>query len=207
MKSLEEYYNEQLISYIIIYKTQIFMKYVIITLLAILMLVSSEQTHAQKNYNTSVGLRLGPSYGFSIKHFLSERIAFEGLVTSRYFGGSLKGLKLPKGNAYGHWNSTPGVNLTALFEWHFPIGKIKGFNWFIGAGAHVGVWGGYDNHPYLNDGERAYILTGLDFVGGVEYTFEKIPLTLQLDIKPSFHFFSYLGIWYDEVAITARYAF
>lgn len=187
------------------------MKYAIFTLLAILLLVSSTETHAQKNYNTSVGLRLGPSYGFSIKHFFAERIAFEGLVTSRYFGNGLRGLpstKLPKGNhAYGHWNSTPGINLTALFEWHFPIGKVKGFNWFIGGGAHVGVWGGYADHPYFDNNDRAYILTGLDFVGGVEYTFEKIPLTLQLDIKPSFHFVEYLGVWYDEVGLTARYAF
>jgi hypothetical protein len=179
------------------------MKYAITTLLAIFMLVSSEQTHAQKNYNTSVGLRLGPSYGFSIKHFLSERVAFEGLVTSRYLGG-FKGLP---SYAYGHWSSTPGVNVAALFEWHFPIGRVKGFNWFIGGGAHVGVWGGYSGHPHFDNNDRPYILTGLDFVGGIEYTFEKIPLTLQLDIKPSFHFVEYLGIWYDEAAITARYAF
>ena len=178
------------------------MKYAITTILAILLLVSSE-THAQKNYNTSVGVRLGPSYGFSIKHFFAEKVAFEGLVTSRYLGG-IKGLP---SNAYGHWSSTPGVNVTALFEWHFPIGKVQGFNWFIGAGAHVGVWGGYSSHPHFNNENRPYVLTGLDAVGGVEYTFAKIPLTLQVDIKPSFHFVEYLGIWYDEVALTARYAF
>lgn len=182
------------------------MKYTMTTLFAVLLLLSTE-THAQKNYNTSIGARLGPSYGFSVKHFFAERIAFEGLVTSRYFGAHRGGPKLPKGLGYGHWNTTPGVNVTALFEWHFPIGKVKGFNWFLGGGAHVGVWGGYVDHPYLDDGERPYILTGLDFVAGVEYTFEKIPLTLQADIKPSFHFFHYLGVWYDEVAITARYAF
>lgn len=188
------------------------MKYAITTFLAILLIVSSKETHAQKNYDTSIGLRLGPSYGFSVKHFFAERIAFEGLVTSRYFGHGLRGVPgvpggLPKGNAYGHWNSTPGINLTALFEWHFPIGKVKGFNWFIGGGAHIGIWGGYDGHPYFDNEDRPYILTGLDVVGGVEYTFEKIPLTLQLDIKPSFHFVEYFGIWYDEVGLTARYVF
>ncbi|WMX15577.1 MULTISPECIES: hypothetical protein [unclassified Aureispira] len=183
------------------------MKYAISTLLAtILLLVSTEQAHAQKNYNTSIGGRLGPSYGFSLKHFFAERVAFEGLVTSRYFGPYRRG-PVPRGYAYGHWNTTPGVNLTALFEWHFPIGRVRGFNWFIGGGGHVGVWGGYVDHPYFDDDTRPYVLTGLDFVAGVEYTFEKIPLTLQADIKPSFHFFEYLGVWYDEAAITARYAF
>jgi hypothetical protein len=184
------------------------MKHTTTILLAIFMLVSAGNTYAQKNYNTSIGARLGPSYGFSVKHFFAEKVAFEGLVTSRYFGPHLKTPSLPKGyGGYGHWNSTPGINLTALFEWHFPIGKVKGFNWFIGGGAHIGVWGGYVDHPYLRDGERPYILTGLDFVAGIEYTFEKIPLTLQADIKPSFQFFEYLGVWYDEAAVTARYAF
>lgn len=176
-------------------------------LLTTFILVGANHTYAQKNYNTSIGGRLGPSYGFTVKHFLSERVAFEGLVTSRYFGAYRVGPGLPRGYGYSHWNSTPGINLTALFEWHFPIGNVKGFNWFIGGGAHVGVWGGYADHPHFNENDRPYILTGVDFVGGIEYTFLKIPLTLQADIKPSFHFFEYLGVWYDEAAITARYAF
>jgi len=179
------------------------MKYITTTLFAILLFVSSQESHAQKNYNTSIGVRVGPSYGLSVKHFLSERIAFEGLVTSRYLG-AFKGLP---SYAYGHWSSTPGVNIAALIEWHFPIGKVKGFNWFIGGGAHVGIWGGYSGHPNFDKGDRPYLLTGLDVVGGVEYTFEKIPLTLQLDIKPSLQIVEYFGIWYDEVAITARYVF
>jgi len=156
------------------------------------------QLNAQ-DYKTAIGGRLGPSYGFTIKHFFSEKFAFEGLVTSRYFGrAGLAGL--------GHWSSTPGVNVTGLVQWHFPIGNIEGFKWFIGGGAHIGVWGGYNTHPYFST-DRAYFLVGLDAVGGIEYTFSNIPLTLQVDIKPSFNFFEYLGILYDEVAISARYTF
>lgn len=177
------------------------MKRTIIVLLTMFIMVGIPEIYAQKNYNTAIGGRIGPSYGFTIKHFFAEKVAFEGLITSRYFGPLGTGLR-----GYSHWNSTPGINATALFEWHFPIGKVNGFNWFIGGGAHVGVWGGYNGHPWMTD-DRPYLLTGLDAIGGVEYTFSKIPLTLQADIKPSFHFFSYLGIWYDEVAISARYTF
>lgn len=166
------------------------------------MMLGVENGTAQKNYNTSIGGRVGPSYGFTIKHFFAEKVAFEGLVTSRYFGPFGKGIKWH----YGHWNSTPGVNITALVQWHFPIGRVEGFNWFIGGGAHIGVWGGYSDHPHIQE-DRPYVLTGLDVVGGVEYTFSKIPLTLQADIKPSIQFFEYLGVWYDEVAISARYTF
>ncbi|BDS13925.1 hypothetical protein [Aureispira anguillae] len=178
------------------------MKYTIAILLATLMLFGSKTIDAQKNYNTAIGGRIGPSYGFTVKHFLGEKIAIEGLVTSRYFGDFRLGGK----SHYNHWNSTPGINIAALVEWHFPIGRVEGFNWFIGGGAHIGVWGGYTAHPWLDE-DRPYFLTGLDVIGGVEYTFSKIPLTLQADIKPSIHFVEYLGVWYDQVAISARYTF
>lgn len=168
----------------------------------LLTVVLGSQLNAQ-DYKTSIGGRLGPSYGFTIKHFFSEKFAFEGLVTSRYFGPTNLGVI---GYNYGHWNSTPGVNITGLVQWHFPIGRIEGFNWFIGGGAHIGVWGGYNTHPYFGT-DRPYVLFGIDAIGGIEYTFSQIPLTLQLDVKPSLHFLEYLGIWYDEVAISARYTF
>ncbi len=160
------------------------------------------QTNAQ-SYSTAIGGRLGPSYGFTVKHFFKEKIAIEGLVTTRYYGG-LK--RIARGNPYGFGNGMPGINLTALFEWHFPIGSIDGFKWFIGGGAHIGVWGGSLYHPWYPD-DRAYFQTGIDVVGGVEYTFSKIPLTLQADLKPSINFFEWTGVWYDEFAVSARYTF
>lgn len=148
---------------------------------------------AQSNYKTSIGLRLGPSYGFTIKHFISDKIALEGLVTSRYYG-------------LGAWGSNPGIMFTGLAAWHFPIGNIQGFNWFIGGGFHIGVLEGYNNHPFLRD-NRPYILTGLDVVGGVEYTLPNAPFTFQADLKPSIHLIEYVGIWSDEVAVSVRYTF
>jgi len=179
------------------------MKRALFFLVIILLLGSSQTTTQAQSYKTAVGGRIGPAYGFTIKHFFTPKMAFEGLVTTRYFGG-FRGI--PGAGGYGHWNSTPGVNVTALVEWHFPIGKIEGFNWFIGGGLHVGVWGGYNGHPWFNN-NRPYFMMGLDAIGGVEYTFAKIPLTLQADYKPSFHFFEYLGVWYDGFAVSARYTF
>jgi hypothetical protein len=178
------------------------MKRVLFFLIIILLLGSIQTTTQAQSYKTGIGLRLGPSYGFSIKHFLSERLAIEGLVTSRYYGphnGALTG-------AYGFGNGALGLNLTALVEYHFPIGNIDGLNWFIGGGLHLGIWAGGGNHPWFPN-NRAHFLIGIDAIGGVEYTFEKIPLTLQVDIKPSLHFVEYFGVWYDEFAVTARYTF
>lgn len=149
---------------------------------------ATQQTQAQA-YKTSIGGRLGPSYGATIKHFFAPKVAIEGLITGRYTGGWY-------GNIYGRNGFTPGVSGTLLFEWHFPIGRVEGFYWFIGGGFHAGVW---DN--------PAYPLIGLDAIGGIEYTFRNIPLTLQADLKPAFHIFDRQWVWYDEFAISARYTF
>ena len=178
------------------------MKKALFWALIALLLGTSKTTRAQ-NYTTAIGARIGPSYGFTVKHFFSEKLAIEGLVTSRYYG-PFKGSAIQ--GAYGFGNGALGLNLTALIEYHFPIGNIEGLNWFVGGGFHLGVWQGEGNHPWFPD-TKAYFLTGIDAIGGVEYTFSEIPLTLQVDIKPSLHFIEYFGIWYDEFAVTARYTF
>jgi len=60
----------------------------IITSIACLLLLSTitPEANAQKNYNTGLGIRLGYAYGLSVKHFLSESVSFEGIVSSRYYG-------------------------------------------------------------------------------------------------------------------------
>ncbi|MCH2021403.1 MAG: hypothetical protein MK207_02885 [Saprospiraceae bacterium] len=179
------------------------MKNLLIVLMSILLIGCGDSLNAQ-NYNTSVGGRIGPSYGFTLKHFMSQRLAVEGLITSRYLGPYRTGFFWP---AYRFGNGALGVNFSVLVEYHFPIARIEGFNWFIGGGAHVGIWAGETGHPWFPNSDRAYFLTGVDLVGGVEYTFSKIPLTLQADIKPSVHFIEYLGVWYDEIAVSARYTF
>lgn len=174
------------------------MRYLKEFIVVLVLVVAAYGATAQSNYKTGIGLRLGPTYGFTIKHFISDRVALEGLVTSRYYGVG--------GFGRGGWNGNPGLTLTGLAEWHFPIGNVAGFNWFIGGGFHVGVLGGYKNHPQFGD-DRPYVLIGLDAIGGIEYTLPNAPFTFQLDVKPSFHFVEYFGVWYNEAAITARYTF
>ncbi len=174
------------------------MQYLKTVIIGLVLLFVADSIQAQSYYKTGIGLRLGPTYGFTIKHFISDKVALEGLVTSRYYGG--------RGYGRGGWNGNPGLMLTGLAEWHFPIGSIQGFNWFIGGGFHLGVLGGYSSHPKFKD-DRPYLLTGLDFVGGIEYTLPNAPFTFQADIKPSFHLIEYFGVWYNEAALSVRYTF
>ena len=75
-------------------------------------------TKAQ-DYTNAVGIRLGPnsaaiSPGFTIKHFLNEHTAVEGIL-----------------------GVNNGVGACALYEWYRPIDAVDHLKWFVGAGAYA----------------------------------------------------------------------
>ncbi len=154
-----------------------------------LVMVSPNHMQAQ-NYKTALGVRLGPDYGLTLKHFVGEKVALEVLATARALGPNL--------SARG-WGR-PGFNFAALCEWNFPIGDVEGFRWLVGVGAHVGYWGSYFS-------STDYINTGPDAMIGLEYTFVKIPLTLQLDWKPSVNVFQQRHWRPYDFGLSARYVF
>ena len=72
-----------------------------------------------QEYKTAVGIRLGPNSpaitsGFTVKHFLNENNAVEGLVGV--------------GNGFG---------IGGLYEWHHPIASVEHLQWFVGAGGYL----------------------------------------------------------------------
>ncbi len=78
-------------------------------------------TTAEPAYRTAVGIRIGPnspavSTGITVKHFLDDRHALEGML----------GL-------------TNGVGFCGLYEWHQPIASVENLQWFAGGGAFLGV--------------------------------------------------------------------
>lgn len=91
-----------------------------------------------QEYKTAVGIRLGPnsaaiSPGFTIKHFLNETNAVEGIV-----------------------GISNGIGLCALYEWHHPIEAVDHLHWFVGAG-------GYAAFRYSSSFIGAAGIAGLDY--------------------------------------------
>lgn len=163
------------------------------TLLALAFLLSlSLSLSAQKNYNTGIGLRLGPAYGLTVKHFLSGAGAIEGILHSRHYGGG-------RG-----WGGSSGFNLIGLYEHHMSIKGAPGLNWFVGIGGHIGHWRGWGGHKWYKE-DRGYTTIGVDAIIGLEYTIPSAPLSLSLDWKPSFNLLG-PGYWVDGVAFSIRFA-
>ena len=132
-------------------------------------------------YKSALGIRLGPSNGITYKTFINRNAAIEAIGTFRY----------------------QGIGLTGLYEVHGRAFKSRDFNWFIGGGGHVYVWG-EKNRPKFLDREQRMVL-GLDGILGLEAKVRGIPLAISLDWKPTINIINYSGFWGDEIALSLRY--
>jgi len=135
-----------------------------------------------QDYKTALGLRLGwPANGFTVKHFLNQTNAIEGILAT----------------------SHGGFVVTGLYENEHWTGEYPGLNWFWGFGAHIGYW---DNNPYVDEADSGTIL-GADFIIGLEYTFDEIPLNLSIDLMPSVNLLGSTGWGGLYGGISVRYVF
>ncbi|HEX2920705.1 MAG TPA: hypothetical protein VHO50_06030 [Bacteroidales bacterium] len=137
-----------------------------------------------QDYRTGIGLRAGYPAGLTVKHFVNERTAVEGMLATR-------------------WG---GFVVTGLFEAHRPLADVNNLKWFYGAGAHIGFWNSSSSRTWGNSG-TSYTVVGIDGILGVEYSFGEIPINIGLDWKPAFNIIGYSGVWADGAAFSIRYIF
>lgn len=156
------------------------MKKIILTLTLVIFISTFGSA---QDYNTGVGLRLGFSNGLTVKHFLSQRSAVEGLLATR-------------------WR---GFEITGLLEVHNQAFDVDRLKWYFGGGAHIGFWNGDNTH--WGDTGTNYTIIGVDGILGIEYSFSEVPINLSLDWKPAFNLTGYTGFWGDGGALSIRYIF
>lgn len=126
-------------------------------------------------YTIAFGARAGATGGSSggtIKGFMTETVALEGIV--------------------GVWHG--GITGTLLVEKYVPAFRTRGLNWYFGGGAHVTARTGYNRwyiidkrgYNYMNGGAGF----GLDGIFGIEYKIPVAPVAFSLDFKPFMEFSS-----------------
>jgi hypothetical protein len=148
-----------------------------------LTLITTSLFSYSQDYTTGIGLRGGPSNGLTVKHFISQKAALEGILTTR-------------------WG---GFGLTGLYEINVPIKSVSRLNFYYGIGAHVGSYNGKQN-GWFKDDVNHFVL-GVDGILGLEYNFKEIPFNIGVDYKPGFNLVGYSGYWGDEGALSIRYIF
>jgi len=152
----------------------------------LILLFSTVYTNAQ-DYLTAVGLRGGLFSGISVKQNLYEDHCLEIILSAR----------------------EGGFNITLLAEKQQMAFNNMHWFWYYGAGAHTGFWPEVIfQYPWNNrlppSGSR--FVVGVDAIGGLEYTFDQIPLNFSLDFKPSLNFIP-LGFFCEGLALSVRYTF
>lgn len=156
------------------------MKKILMTMVAVFLMVS--YSNAQ-DYKTGIGFRGGLSNGLTVKHFISEKAAIEGILTTRW----------------------KGFNVTGLYELHTRAFDTDRLNFYYGFGGHVGFWNG-SNVGWADD-DKQYTVIGIDGILGLEYNFKEVPINLSLDWKPAYNLSGYSGFWGDGGAFSIRYIF
>lgn len=153
---------------------------------------------AQSNYKQAIGARISPASNYDIfaasyKVFLAEQPALEFNVGVG-------------GNRYVHLLNdyrTTTVSASAAYQHHFDIKPVSGLKWYVGGGATV-FHSSSKYDPYKG------VSVGLFPTGGADYKFEKIPLNVSADWRPTFLVAKtkqYSGFYGDGFGIAARYTF
>lgn len=127
---------------------------VIVTCILFVNMVNAQnKTASSDEYKTAVGIKLWSGAGISLKTFISEKNALEFIgFFDRY-----------------------GTRITGLYEFHGNLSTEGRLKWYIGPGAHLGLY-------------RGVTAAGVDGVIGIDYKFSELPLNLALDWQPSLEF-------------------
>lgn len=180
-----------------------------------------------EGYKHSIGANVGSMYGASYKGFVfgNENLALVadlgyGMTASPFtqnvlFNGNSE-TYTEKDVTYSIWDFSANPN----FVYQAPI--AKGFSWFVGGGVSLGMAKAF---AATYKGDRFSVntdlagKTGVNAIGGAEYKFEKVPLTIGMDFRPGYGLLfdtdkngnqtvSYLIHYFDwKLAASVRYCF
>ena len=154
-------------------------------LCALIAVISSTQTLSAQEYRTGLGVRPSSANAMqnnsiSIKQFINERTAIEGLFT---FGDPLA--------------------LGALIEFHKPL-SAAGLTYFYGAGGYVAFLKTVNVTTQKSSTDANF---GAQGIIGLDYKFNNIPLNISLDWKPELNIVSDINFEPAAIGFTARFTF
>ena len=94
-------------------------KQIILSAVAALIFISAAKAQSEgDSYQTALGIKFLDGAGITLKHFINDRDALEGIG---FF-----------------W--TQGTRITGLYELHYDIAGAPGLKWYVGPGVHVGFY-------------------------------------------------------------------
>lgn len=184
-----------------------------ITILFIFLLTVTFSYGQQKKSSSSaknfgVGLKIGDPLGFSLKKYMGNNKALELIIgRSTYFGGYNHDYYYEHSD---HYRNNPNYYLNNNYNYrggprsqsfpfalqfrylaHKDIKGVDGLQWFAGAGIQFR----YQRFEYYYEYRDQFGIyrsgfdrvvdygIGPDIIGGVEYTFEDVPISISADLN------------------------
>lgn len=167
------------------------MKYLAIVTINFLMIISG----VSQDYTRSLGLVGGMTSGVSLKTFSTDEQAFEVILSTKF----------------------RGLKITGLKAWHRPAmwKQTDKLFYIFGYGSHAGFFNKYPKNrlfPSYNTHVRkntSYAVIGLDAILGIEYRVIRYPLVIGLEYKPFFDLFgpNYFNLYLGDFSLAVRYTF
>ncbi len=93
-------------------------KQIILIAVAVFFFSAAGAQSLGRTYKTALGVKLLDGAGITLKHFINDRDALEGV-----------------GFFWSH-----GTRITGLYELHYDINGAPGLKWYVGPGAHLGFY-------------------------------------------------------------------
>jgi hypothetical protein len=144
-------------------------KIILFSIISASFLLIGKRSNAQ-DYKTAVGAKFGGfENGFSLKYFMMNDVALEGVLGFR----------------------DHGVVITGLYEIHQEAFGVNELKFYYGAGAHVGAVGRGNYQTFAGSSQyydNNHILIGVDGVLGLEYSIPQAPIAVSLDLNPRAEF-------------------
>lgn len=138
-----------------------------------------------QDYKTALGVRLSSAAAMvnnsvSIKHFITEKTAIEGLLS---FGDPL--------------------SIGALVEFYKPL-AASGLTYFYGGGGYIGFVKTLNTTTQKTNTDPNF---GAQGVIGLDYKFTNVPLNISLDWKPELNIVTDINFEPAAIGFTARFTF
>ncbi len=146
-------------------------------LIVCLLLCAAVPASKAQEYNWGVGIRGGvETSGFAAKYNFDPKNALEATLSIQ-----------------------SGVLITVLYEHHIPV-IAQGFNFYFGAGGHIGSWNRHSG------GVKKFAI-GAEAVAGLEYKVPGAPVAMAIDYRPMLNIGAASRFYADDIGLSIKYTF
>ena len=152
--------------------------WVLTSLVAALVTAATVPTAAQGDVGLAAGVRVGYPWGLSVKAFVTDEVALEGIAGFQPFWGS-------------PYRATD-LRLGGFYHYDLELREdgLEPLQLMFGASAGLRFWR-YDDDFFFGPGDRdgvADVTLGLRAHVGAQYAFDDLPLELTFDVGPGLGF-------------------